>query len=136
MSGVAVIRHLLANNAAVLAVVPATQIMAGVLPLNTPLPAISVMEISGTPDNRIKINETGKQHTERVQVTWLFSGTGYPGFKALGALILAACPSQRGTVNGVSVDSIIPQPTGPDIYDDERILYAQSRDFMVKWNQT
>jgi hypothetical protein len=140
MSGVSVIRHLLANNAAVLAVVPASRIMAGALPLKTTLPAISVTQISGTPENLLRINEHGKMHADRVQVTWLFSGTqaspagsGYPGVKALGQLILAACPSQRGTVNSVAVDSISPGSEGPDIFDDERSLYAQSRDFFVKW---
>jgi hypothetical protein len=55
------------------------------------------------------------------------------GVKSLLALVLAACPSQRGTVNGVSVDSIIPDMAGPILYDDAIALHQGSRDFLVKW---
>ena len=44
MSGVSIIRWLLANNVPVQAVIPATRIMAGVLPLNTVMPAIAVTQ--------------------------------------------------------------------------------------------
>ena len=49
------------------------------------------------------------------------------------ALVLAACPNQRGTVNGVDVDSILPDIGGPDLADMATALYSGSRDFMVKW---
>jgi hypothetical protein len=133
---------LLANAAAITAVVPATRIMAGDLPLNTVLPAIAVTEISSVPLNMIRVNESPKMHTERVQVSVLCKaseikppppGTGYPGVKALLKLVLAACPSQRGTVNGVAVDSIVPDTEGPDLSDDATALYSQSRDFIVKY---
>ena len=140
MSGVAVIRHLLANAAAVTAVVPAARIMAGDLPLNTALPAISVTQISGMPHNTIRINESPKLHTDRVQVTVLVkgpqgtpAGLGYPGVKALLKLVLAACPSQRGTVNGIAVENITPDMEGPDLSDDATALYSQSRDFLVRF---
>ena len=140
MSGVAVIRYLLANAAAVTAAVPATRIMAGDLPLNTVMPAIAVTEISSVPLNTIRVNESPKLHTERVQVSVLFkgpqgtpAGTGLPGVKALLKLVLAACPSQRGTVNGIAVDSIVPDVEGPDLSDDATALYSQSRDFIVKY---
>ena len=141
MSGVAVIRHLLANNAPVLAVIPVARIVAGDLPLNTVLPAISVKQINSDPHNLLRINEAGKTHTDIVQVTWLFkgpqgtpAGTGYPGVKAMGLLVLAACPSQRGTVNGIAVDSIAPGVEGPDVSDAETALHSLSRDFVVRWN--
>jgi len=140
MSGVAVIRYLLANAAAITNVVPATRIMAGDLPLNTVMPAIAVTEVSSVPLNTIRTNESPKLHTERVQVSVLFkgpqgtpAGTGLPGVKALLKLVLAACPSQRGTINGVSVDSIVPDIEGPDLSDDATALYSQSRDFIVKY---
>ena len=140
MSGVSVIRYLLANAAAITNVVPATRIMAGDLPLNTVMPAIAVTEISSVPHNTIRINESPKLHTERVQVSVMFkgpqgspAGTGLPGVKALLKLVLAACPSQRGTVNGVAVDSIVPDTEGPDLSDDATALYSQSRDFIVKY---
>ena len=137
MSGVAVIRSLIAGNTAVLAVVPATRIVAGDLPLNTVLPAISIMQISSIPRNDIRVNETPKLHTDRVQVSVLFKGTpagaGYPGVKAMMKLVLAACPSQYGTVNSVAVMGIEPDAEGPDLYDDATALYSCSRDFFVRW---
>lgn len=140
MSGVAVIRHLLANHAPLSALVPAARIVAGPLKPNTVLPAVAVTEVFSTPLNGIRINEPGKLHTESVQVTWLVkdadatpAGTGYVGLKQLGPIILAACPSQRGTVNGVAVDSIAPGLEGPDIYHADIGVHACSRDFIVRW---
>jgi hypothetical protein len=141
MSGVAVIRHLLANAAAVTAVVPATRITAGDLPINTVMPAISVIQISSVPRNTVKMNEVKVQHTDRVQVSVVCkgsqgtpSGTGYPGVRSLLALVLAACPHMRGAVNGVDCDSILPDIEGPDLSDDTTALFSGSRDFIVRWN--
>ena len=60
-------------------------------------------------------------------------GTGYVGVKALMALILTACPNQKGSINGVTVDSRLPDDEGPDLQDDATAVYAGSRDFFVKW---
>jgi len=137
MSGVSVIWYLLKTNSPVLAVVPATRIMAGDLPVKMVLPAISVTQISSVPYNLLRTNEANKMHTDRVQASVLFKGVGegagYPGLKAMMKLVLAACPSQRGTVNGVVVDSITPGLEGPDLYDDAVGVYSQSRDFLVRW---
>lgn len=140
MSGVAVIRHLLANAAAITSVVPATRITAGDLPLNTVMPAIAVTQISGMPRLTLAMTEPNRLHTDRVQVSVLFkgpsatpAGTGYPGLDAVMKLLLAACPNQNGTVNGVAVDSILPDIEGPDLQDDATGLFSRSRDFIVKW---
>lgn len=141
MSGVAVIRYLLANAAAVTAVVPATRIMAGDLPLKIELPAIGITLISGIPRLTVSMRETPRMQTDRVQVTAMLKGPygtpqglGYPGARALLALILAACPNQNGSINGVVVDSILPDIEGPDLQDAAADLYSCSRDFIVKWN--
>ena len=138
MSGVRVIRYLLANHAPLTAVIPATRIMAGNLPLNTALPAISVTQVDSVPYNTIRTNESNKLHTDRVQVTAYYNdptgtpyGTGYPGLKAAMVLILAACPSQYGTVNNIKVHSIQPQSEGPDFQEDK--VHSSSRDFIVRW---
>lgn len=134
MSGVYVIRYLLVNAAAVVAVVPAARIKNGVVPLNTATPSISVNQISSVPTNLIRTNETPKLHTDRVQVTAIHSD--YGSLKALMALILAACPSQRGSVNSISVDSIQPESEGPDLFDPTTNTYECSRDFIVRWLQS
>ena len=137
MSGVSVIWYLIKTNSPVLAVVPAARILAGDLPVKMALPAISITQISSVPYNLLRTNESNKMHTDRVQASVLFKGvgegTGYPGLKAMMKLVLAACPGQRGTVNGVVVDSITPGLEGPDLYDDAFGVYSQSRDFLVRW---
>jgi hypothetical protein len=140
MSGVAVIRSKLATNAALIAVVPAARIMAGELPLNTVLPAIQVTQVSSVPRLTLAMTEPNRMHTERVQVTVLVKGPegepaggGYPTLRSILALVLAACPNQRGTINGVTVDSILPDIEGPDLADVAAALYSGSRDFFVRW---
>ncbi len=131
MSGVKVITHLLINAGAITALVTASKIKAGILPLGTVMPAISITPISSNPVNHLRIAEANKMHIERVQVTVLHSA--YPGLAAIMKLLLAACPSQRGTVNGVSVDSITPESEGPYFYDPQTLIHAQSRDFIVRY---
>lgn len=140
MSGVSVVRYLLANNAPVVAVIPSARIIAGDLPLGTVLPAIAVTQISSVPFNLLRINEANKLHTDRVQVSALFygakatiPGVGYLGVYQMMKLILAACPSQRGTINSFIVDSIVPDLAGPDLHDQESDLHSSSRDFLVRW---
>jgi hypothetical protein len=125
----------------VLAVVPAARIMAGDLPLNTVMPAIQVNQISSMPRNPVDMSGANVLHTDRVQVSVLFkgpqgspAGTGYPGVRSLLRLVLAACPHTRGAVNGVNVDSILPDLEGPDLSNDATALYSGSRDFIVRWN--
>lgn len=141
MSGVAVIRYLLANNAPVLAVVPAVRIAAGDLPIETPLPAIIVKQISSVPRLTVAMTESKRMHTDRVQVSVLVKGPdgtppglGYPGMRALLALVLTACPNQHGTINGIDVDSVLPDIEGPDLPDPPTSLWTSSRDFFVKWH--
>ena len=137
MSGEYVIRHLLANNAPVIALVPAARIICGELPLNTTLPAISVTMISSVPLNMLRINEMPKTFTDRIQVTVVckagaVAGSGYSGVKAIQQLVLAACPSQRATVNTIVVDSIIPDFEYGPTYDNINLIYSASRDFFVR----
>lgn len=133
MSGVAVIRYLLANAAGVVAIAPASRIIAGpILPLNVGLPCLSVAQVSGLPARSLAMSESGRLQVERVQVTG-YAGT-YPVQKSLLAAVLAACPNQRGTVNGVALESILPDATSPDFFEADPAIYWQSRDFLVSWH--
>lgn len=144
MSGSAVVRYLLANAGAVTAVVPATRILDDdPPPANAVLPLIIVDQISGTPYNFIEPNQLPKMHTDRVQVSAKFkgqygtpAGAGKAGCVALLKLVLAACPNQRGTINGVVVDSIVPDLESAAIHDYEGDIWFKSRDFFVRWLQT
>lgn len=147
MSGVAIVRYLLANNAPLLAAMGAgppaanARIMAGDLPLNTAMPAIAITQISSVPRNTMSMKDPRTQHTDRVQVSVLVkgpqgtpAGQGYPGVRSLLKLVLAACPNTKGTIQGVDCDSILPDLEGPDLSDDAISLYSGSRDFLVRWN--
>ena len=133
MSGVAIVRALLAANAPLTAVVPAVRIFAGAIPLNTPLPAISIAEITGRQRNSVAMSEAKRLVTERVQVT--VCAKSYPSQKAILALVRAALPLSRGVVNGFDCDSILLDGEGPDLYDSTAIIYEQSQDFFVKFSR-
>lgn len=131
MSDVKAVRYLLANNAELVAVVPATRIAAGPLPQGTALPAIAVTHVSGVWGSQI----SGQSNfvTARVQVTVMASS--YVQQKQIIALVRAAVPRTRGTINGVAVDSILREPDGPDFGDFEADIYMQTQDYLVRYTQ-
>jgi len=131
MSGVIAIRSLLANNVALIAAVPASKIMAGVIPLGTVLPAIGISHISTVERKTVAMNDAKVMATERVQVT--VQAKSYTDQKSLLELVRKACPNQRASVNGIVVDSILPEIAGPDLRDDDLLIFIQSRDFIVRF---
>ena len=143
MSSSLPIVYLLTQNAPVTAVVPANQIMAGGIPQGTPFPNLSVVELNSIPMNFIRILESPRFETARIQLTARFKGsrgtppgTGFPGAKGLLELALRACVGNRGTINGVIVDSITPDIAGPDLHDEIADIYVQSRDIIVRWKSS
>lgn len=134
MSAVKVIRYLLANNANLIAEVPATKITTGDIPINTVLPAIAVSHISTVVHDTVAMNSTTLLKTGRVQVT-VFAKT-YPQQATILNLVRKACPVTRATVNGVVVDSILTDTAGPDFYESDPEIYIQSQDFMVRFLET
>jgi len=131
MSAVKVVRYLLANNAPLLAAVPADRILSAVIPINTVLPAICVNHISTSERVTVAANDSTILATSRVQVT--VQAKTYADQKAILELVRKACPLSRATINGVVVDSILPDIAGPDFRDDEAGIFMQSRDFIVKF---
>ena len=130
MSSVSIVRYKLANVAGVTGIVPATRIMAGVLPQGTALPAISVTLISGRTLNNVA--SSSGLHTDRVQVT--VEAATYPQVRQILDLCRAALPYTRATVNSIVCDSIVPDIEGPDGFDSLLKTYFQSQDFIVTWN--
>ena len=131
MSGVIAIRYLLANNVALTAVVPATKIMAGVIPIATVLPAIAVNHISTVERNTVAMTSAKVMATERVQVT--VQTKSYSEQKSILELVRKACANRRASINSIAVDSILPEGAGPDLRDDDLGIFLQSRDFFVKF---
>lgn len=134
MSAVKVIRYILANNANLIAVVPAAKIMAGVIPIDTVLPAIAVNHISTVERTTVAMNTSLVLATSRIQVTVMTKS--YTEQKTILELVRKALPNTNGTVNGITLDSILPDLAGPDLRDDDAGIYMQSRDFTVKFNET
>lgn len=132
MSDVKAIRYLLANNAPLIAVVPAAKIMAGVIPQGTALPAIAVGHVSTL--RRHTIAASGTEHcTARVQVT--VHASTYVSQKAVLTLVRAALVRTRGTINGVAVDSLLHDLDGPDFRNDEAGIFMGSVDYIITFNE-
>lgn len=131
MSGVAIVRYQLANDATLNASVPGARIMAGVLPRGTSMPAISLSKVSSRQHGNLAMNASSYLMTDRIQVTVLCRS--YPELESLIEKIRDALPLSRGTIAGFSCEGIIPDTIGPDQFDQEQKLYSQSLDFQVSW---
>jgi hypothetical protein len=131
MPDVKVVRHLLANNAPLIAVVAATKVFSGSVPQGTVLPAISVLHVSGVWGS--EVSQQSKHCRARVQVSVMASS--YPQQKAIIKLVRDAVPRTRGAINGVAVESILREPDGPDFRNDEAGIFMQTQDFLVSYNE-
>lgn len=132
MSGVAIMRALLAANANVTALVPAARIFAGIAPQGTALPTLSVAEVGHRELDTLARKGPCVTLRERVQVT-IVAAT-YPTQKALLKATRLGPGIHRGTVAGFTVLAVQPDTVGPDLNNlDDDGLYEQSRDFMVTY---
>lgn len=130
MSGVAIVRALLAAHAPVLAMVPAARVFAGTIPQGSVLPAVGVTMVGDSEQGTTARNLRTKMIRERIQVTVLVK-EDYAKFKNLLKATSLGAGIHNGVVVGFVVRSVLPWGTGPEIPpDDDRIL-EQSRDFMV-----
>lgn len=132
MNGVAAVRQVLIADAALTALVPATRIAAGVLPLDTALPAISIMSVSAN-DLNIPSPATTRQVNERVQVTVM--AAGYLSQKAVMRAVRHAAADTRPTVSGIVNVTIHTISAGPDFMDEAASIYLGSQDFRVIYNE-
>jgi hypothetical protein len=133
MSAVAVIVSLLQGNAALLAVVAKANIMGGILPTGTTLPAIAVAEVVLTERAHIEAHAVATTVTARVQVTIV--ANSYPAQKQILTLARKACNYKRGAIAGVSVSSVMRISNGPDFNDPDAGYFQQSVDFAVTYDE-
>ena len=103
MSDVKAVRYLLSPNATLTAQVPADRIFSGIVPQGTAPPTIAVTHVSTVRPQMV--NTASKLCVSRVQVTVM--AASYATQKSILALVRAALPRSRGSVNGVAVDSIL-----------------------------
>ncbi len=129
---VKVIRALLAASQATTAHVPAERIVAGVVPVGTQLPALSITHISTTPIGAIDAAAEFSLVRTRVQITVMTQD--YPTGKLLADLVRRACNFKRGLIAGVDVASVMRDTVGPD-YQDQAGAHFGSVDFMVTYHE-
>jgi hypothetical protein len=77
------------------------------------------------------MDESGRIQTDRVQVSVL--AATYASQVTIMRLVRTALAHQSGTINSVTVDAIVPDSEGPDLYDGEAVVYQGSRDMIVRW---
>lgn len=130
MNGVAAIRQILAADATLTALVPATRIAAGVLPQGTTLPAISVMSVSSV-DRNIPNPGASKHVMDRVQVSVL--AANYPSLKAVITAVRNAGRDKYPTVSGISNVVVHTDGQGPDFMNEEASIYMAEQDFKVSF---
>lgn len=130
-NGVKVIRALLVASTGLTAEVPAARVMAGILPEDITLPAISVTLVSGM-DRNIPNPGSSRMVEDRVQVTVL--AESYPSQYEITELVRKACADQlTESLAGVSAVAVHTLSRGPDFTDEESSIYMGSQDFSVRY---
>lgn len=132
MDGVAIARALIVADADVVALVPASRIVAGVVPMGSALDAISITRISSV-DRNIPAPGAARRVTERVQVTAL--AATYPRQKAVLRAVKRALADFVGTAAGMTEVTVQTDHAGPDFMDDEASIYAGTQDFFVGYSE-
>jgi hypothetical protein len=137
VSGIAVLHYLLTHSDPLLDVVAYASIRTGVLPQDTQLPALAIMQVDVVEQQTIT-QENGPLYTERDQVT-VFART-YGKKREIVSLVRSALPLSRGAFNIggliVKVDSIRSGGQGPDDEDTDERLYLGTLDFIIKWSSS
>ena len=129
---VKVIRALLVADQATTDIVPADRIVAGVVPAESALPALSITHISTVPVGALDAAAEFSLVRSRVQVTII--AKDYPGVKSLADIVRRACNFERGLIAGVDVASVMRDTVGPD-YQDQAGIHFGSVDFMVTYHE-
>ena len=132
MSGLIIIRALLTQTAPLVALVPATQIAAGVMPQNSPLPAIALTDISSTDRTTLRGQAVVKV-TERVQITVI--AKTLPELKTVMAAVRHACRNRVGNLAGFAGSTCRLDGKGPDFSDAEAQFCMQTQDTLVTFNE-
>lgn len=130
--GVGIILALLLGDAALTTLVPAERIVAGVLSLNTALPAIAVTRVSGSDLNLASPGPT-RHVTERVQVTVL--APTYPQQQEVLQAVKKAAADRIGTIAGAANVTVHTAEAGPDFMDNQASIHMGSEDFFVGYTE-
>jgi hypothetical protein len=130
MSGVDIIGALLLADADLLAMVPAGQIKAGMLPDGVPLPALLVRSTSSVERQSLRRTATTRT-TDRVSVT--VRAPSYRDQVAIIKRVKQCCAGQTGNIGGASSVSVLTAGTGPDVIGPAS-SFEQTQDFRVSFD--
>lgn len=131
MSAVDVVRALLMEHAPVRALVDAKNIVLGTVPQGAPLPAIGIREISCVELGTVSLSQAAVLVRARVQVTVM--AKNYANQKAVLLASKLGPGAHTGEIAGIAVRSVMREPIGPDLNDDDAGIFQQSRDFIVTY---
>lgn len=132
MNGVAALRQLLANDAALTDLVPAVRIVGGILPQGTPVPAISLMSISETERN-VPAPGARRRVTERVEARVL--AADWASLRAIDKALKNAGCSRMPAVAGIESVTVHLAGAGPEGLDVLTQACARTRDFRVSYTE-
>jgi hypothetical protein len=132
MSGVEIAGTIVSADSDVLAVVPADNMHGGALPIGTALPALVFNTISTT---TLAVLSKGakRRMRERVQVT-VFAAD-YEAQKAIAPLLRRALDHVAGDIAGLTEVSIVAAGEGADFIVEDPMMWCQTHDFMVDFNE-
>ena len=132
MNGVAALRVVSLSNAALLAIVPAANIRAGILPQGTVLPAIGLTTISSI-ERSIPNAPRVRRVLERIQATIL--AKDYDQLRAVRRALKTAAADKRPIVDGIDQVVVLLDGAGPEFMDDGASFYLTTQDFRVSFNE-
>lgn len=132
MNGPAIVCAILRSVSAVTTLVPDASIECGLVGVDDPKPAIGVSEVSEVERITISMSEGTQLMQSRVQVCAITED--YADTKAALAESRLALRGRNGqTWAGVKIDSIVPAGKGSDDENPDRVIYIQTRDFIVRF---
>jgi hypothetical protein len=132
MSAIKIIRALLIADAPLIALVPASRVVAGLPAQGAALSLIALTEVSRVDHNLVKGAATTRC-TARVQVTVM--AATYSAQKNLLAAVRHAARDKAGALSGFANTSVQLDGTGPDFMDAEAGIYQQGQDFKVSFTE-
>jgi hypothetical protein len=131
MDGVAIVRAVLVADAALIALVPAARIMAGVLPQGTTLPGIALQSISIV-DRNIPNPGAYRHVQERVQATILAKTD--VSRTAVKLALRKALDAKYPTVSGVIRATVHLGLGGPEFINEEASQHLVTQDLMTTYS--
>lgn len=132
MNGATTVYQLIAGASAVTALVPVDQIVTGILPQGTPLPAISIGEVSES-DLETIAPGAYRMTTERIQVTVM--ARNYDALTAAMKQVKSACDAKSPAVSGIENVIVRTLSKGPYFTNDEASIHMRTQDFRVSYVQ-